>query len=248
MKFPGKGNDNILAEPEDFNKGTYCEEEMKMGLVREVTVSEANRFLNVRFLGARGKGLEGKSAFAHVVGGRAVPRPQIAAGFGMSGSEKVSAPEVRAADTPLDLGMVAVPGTSIRAMRGEVTIEMFRQFMREKGYQPEGHNADALLRLINGSTDGNMVYLNEEDCTRFIQWAIEKTGDSTLRLPTDQEWAVVAKDLCGQLSGDTWERLADKEGQVQYFRSLRLESRSTYYFTESRFSFNGLRLVAGQSS
>ncbi|MBI5399089.1 hypothetical protein HZB07_00535 [Candidatus Saganbacteria bacterium] len=152
------------------------------------------------------------------------------------------APEV---NMPLDLGMMAVPGTKMRAMRGATSIEMWRQFVRETGYQPEfgSHKANKFLSLVRGSAAGDMGFTNDKDCEAFIKWAREKTGDSTLRLPNNQEWDAMFMGLRGQLSGDNWERLADKVEQVQFFRFLRSNYRDFADFQEFRYHIFGLRLV-----
>lgn len=156
--------------------------------------------------------------------------------------KEIDAAKSAAVSSAFDLGMLAVPGTKLRAMRDEVQISMFRQFVKETNYQPEegSDDADNFLRVINGQREGDMGWLNNDDCVAFIGWARGKTGSNTLRMPTGTEWQVMAEVLKGRLTGTQWERLADD--RYQFFRSLHVESRNDR-FPEFRVHNNGLRLV-----
>ena len=144
----------------------------------------------------------------------------------------ISAPQTQA-PAALNFDMLVAPQAKVRVMRGEIRVSMWGQFAQEDDYQPQGHNAAELRNKY----EGYRGFLNADDCRAFINWAKEKTGDNTLRLPTDQEYLAIKKELSEQLTGTLWDRLADNA-----FRSLSVESRYED-FPENRYSDYGLRLV-----
>ena len=84
--------------------------------------------------------------------------------------------------------------------------------------------------------------LSYEDAEAFIQWRKEKTGQN-LRLPTEQEWELMKKEVGSQLTGCFWEWTSDiYRGISRVLRFLDFDYRDNYH-PESRYYYNALRLV-----
>jgi len=156
--------------------------------------------------------------------------------FEVANARKTKALQAQAPASALNLDLLVASRAKVRVMRGEVQVSMWDQFVQETGYQPQGHNK-VELKKKNGGVGGDRGFLNEDDCQAFIKWAREKTGDQTLRLPTDAEYLAIKEELSEQLTGTLWDRLDDNA-----FRSLRYEIRNSSY-PENRYNNNGLRLV-----
>jgi hypothetical protein len=146
----------------------------------------------------------------------------------------------------LDLYMLVSREARVRVMRGQVTMSMWNQFVKETHYKPTGHKAK-LLKCEE--IDGDRGLVNRADCEAFIEWAKKKTGDQTLRLPNSDEHSAFKRDLAGQLKETRWDRvvsLNDRYNMVyDLLRSLTNNDDSYYFAKDVRAEGIGFRLVGG---
>ncbi len=108
---------------------------------------------------------------------------------------------------PLSLApeMIDVPGRPYRIMRDEITVGLFRKFVKNTGYEIKGFNADELVSAIGKwwETD-KIAHLSLVDGRAFAKWLSEKTGRK-FRIPTEEELLTAKRMVKDQLSGKKWE-------------------------------------------
>jgi len=138
-------------------------------------------------------------------------------------------------------------------MRNPVTVEMFRQFVEDSGYEIVGHNADKLIALLADTKKSKhpLTFVSYEDATAFVNWRKEKTGQD-LRMPTEDEWLAAKNAVGDQLTGNLWEWTQTIYNDVAYewshyngayvLRHLAGVSRSSDY-PEFRYTGYTVRLV-----
>ncbi len=88
----------------------------------------------------------------------------------------------------------------------QVTCGMFRQFVVDRGYKIEGHNANKLIALL---ADSNMInqpvtHISDLDATAFVAWRHETTGKDW-RLLTDQQWNEANATISSRLTRNLWD-------------------------------------------
>ena len=140
--------------------------------------------------------------------------------------------------------MVTRARLSFNVMKNPVTVEMFRQFVEDRGYKIVGHNADTLIALLADVKKSNhgLTYVSYEDATAFVNWRKEKTGQD-LRMPTEEEWLAAKREVGNQLTGRLWEWTQTiYSGGTRVLRSLGGDSQD-YDFPELRYNSLSFRLV-----
>lgn len=205
-----------------------------------VPAEEARRIVGQRLAGHQGVGLrpaDSPAEAAALLSMRGKPQP-----VSVNPIEEIKAPS----GSVFDLGLLFDTTSNMVAMAGEVTIGQVRQFSEEAGYRPKSGspNADQFSKLVaNGDAFTPMVFTNEVDCLRFIEWALFKAKAQdprleTLGLPSDEQWLTMRRVFKGQLTGLLKERLSDN-----FFRSLLNENRTKPYNPRMRHYSHAFRLV-----
>ena len=157
---------------------------------------------------------------------------------------RIAPPQAKAPASALNLDLLVARRAGVRVMRGQVTISMWNQFVKETHYIPKGHNAALLKRE---EIDGDRGFINRADCEAFIKWARQKTGDQTLSLPNSVEYDAIKKSHARRLKGTKSDRVISLNDQYNEFYDLLRSPTSIYetcyYRKDSRGGSVGFRLV-----